>query len=108
MQTFLRKNQILLLSAILTGVLIINPSCADWKSVDIPYIFGLRMKSDEQLIRKTIRNYNAAVSGIYATNGDATDELAVIPATRYEKRRIYKDVNTLKADGVLVAFDRYS
>jgi hypothetical protein len=108
MRPFLPNYTILLITGIVTVALIVNPSFTDWKTVDISYVLGLCKKSDEKLIRKAIRNYNAAVSGIYATNGDATDELAVIPATRYEKRRIYKDVNNLKADGVLVAFDRDS
>lgn len=67
---------------------------------------GMNHDAEEKLVRKAVREYNAATSGIYSTSGLAIQELDVIPASDVEKRRIYKDVNLLRTDGLLVVFDR--
>lgn len=56
-------------------------------------------------VKASIRQYNKASAGIYATGG-LRDELAVIPASALVKRRLFQDVNKLMADGAIMVFDR--
>jgi hypothetical protein len=67
---------------------------------------GIGKGKEIEQIRKAVRTYNSSTQGVYATAGLAVDELAVIPATGQEKRRIYKDVNMLRTANLMVVFDK--
>lgn len=50
--------------------------------------------------------YNAVSSAFYGTAGEFTAGLDEIPAAPMLKRRLFKDINMLKGDGLVMVFDR--
>ncbi|MCK5602247.1 hypothetical protein KAR91_10270 [Candidatus Pacearchaeota archaeon] len=57
-------------------------------------------------VRSAIKQYNINSAQFYNTAGDDKSGLPFIPAAPLLKRRLFKDINMLSGDGLLVVFDR--
>lgn len=72
-------------------------------------LFRLKLynvKEQEEAVRQAVKEYNIVSAGFYSMAGDAKEGLAVIPAAPLLKRRLFKDINMLKRDGLVMVFDR--
>lgn len=83
----------------------VNNGLASWGNM----MFRLDLfdrQAEKELVREEVRQYNAVSASFYSTAGESTAGLDVIPAAPLLKRRLYKDINMLKADGFVMVFDR--
>ncbi|MHB8845684.1 MAG: hypothetical protein ACYC7L_13175 [Nitrospirota bacterium] len=53
----------------------------------------------------SITQYNKNSAGFYTTAGEAREGLAVIPASKLLRRRLFQDINMLKREGLVMVFD---
>ncbi|MDT8316475.1 MAG: hypothetical protein RQ824_00600 [bacterium] len=63
-------------------------------------------KSEEEEVKMAVKQYNINSAQFYNTAGEDKSALPIIPAAPLLKRRLFKDINTLKKDGLLIVFDR--
>lgn len=66
------------------------------------------VNEQEEAVKLAVKEYNMVSSGFYSMGGEAREGLDVIPAAPLVKRRLFKDINMLKRDGLLMVFDRDS
>lgn len=64
------------------------------------------VKEQKEFVMMAVKEYNLVSSGFYSTAGEAKEGLAYIPAAPLLKRRLFKDINMLKRDGLVMVFDR--
>jgi len=70
---------------------------------------GLNDAREKAAVEDAVLLYNKVSASFYSTAGDdLRDGIAVIPAAPLIKRRLVKDINVLKGDGLLMVFDRDS
>ncbi len=62
-------------------------------------------KAETRAVEETIKEYIKNSAGLYNTGG-FVDILEEIPAVPMIKRRIMKDINMLKGDGLIMVFDK--
>ncbi|MDH3976638.1 MAG: hypothetical protein OEV42_20435 [Deltaproteobacteria bacterium] len=66
---------------------------------------GLGIKGDIEEIEGAVKQYNINSASFYNTAGLVAG-LEEIPAAPLLKRRLFKDINMLKRDGLVMVFDR--
>jgi hypothetical protein len=71
---------------------------------NLSFRLGVDRELKEEQVVEAVRLYNRVSAAFYGTAGD-TAGLDFIPAAPFLKRRLFKDISTLKADGLLMVFD---
>lgn len=71
----------------------------------LKFNLGLDMKGEIEEIEGAIKQYNINSASFYNTAGLLAG-LEEIPAAPLLKRRLFKDINMLKRDGLVLVFDR--
>ena len=89
-------------------LLAIAGACLQHRSSCFPNLLfnlGVGRSSETELIRRTIKQYNSATSGFYASGGYLA-EFAILPADNLIKRKHYQNIVQLNRDGVVLVFDQ--
>ena len=81
-----------------------NPEASDHLRL---HLSGSLKAKEKQAVEEAVVQYNKLASSFYNTAGYMVG-LEDIPATQLLKRRIFKDINMLKGDGLVLVFDRDS
>ncbi len=102
-----RKLRYASVVAVITGLAVafsVAPSGGRMKRA--LFVAGVGRSAHEQAIKNAVRLYNSSVAGMYATGGTAPEVFASLPAFPLEKRRLFKDIKTLRDSNLLIVFDR--
>jgi hypothetical protein len=100
------KHIILIVLAVITGFSAAFFINRDEAVMNLRHTLNLYDRAEEtDYIKKAVELYNKYSASFYNTAG-YIEGLGEIPAAPLVKRRLFKDINMLKGDGLILVFDK--